>query len=150
MSKPRIDEFQFLPDRNLVKELKALIDAGIYTIEDLESDPNLKQILERGEQVSLSELYPGDTVMVYDISNPKKSLIKGRVTYSGEFSTLGYNDKSLITEVGVRIYGRYCFAAPTLKRFIPQTLDVILGMDNYRIIRLKQDAPEQKDLLIEA
>ena len=110
------------------KLVAQLLAQGLLTETQLDN-PDLIEMVNNSEPWSLSSLSRGDEIFFLDTTDPANSMIKGVVVYSGEFETLGYNDKTLVTENGVRVQARNSFPSGSIQRiaqqFIPKTMDIV-------------------------
>lgn len=78
--------------------IRKLISEGLISISDLENE-DIRDLINQAEPWRIEDLQRGDEVFFLDITNPTETLIRGKVIYTGEFTTLGYNDKTLVTEL---------------------------------------------------
>jgi hypothetical protein len=130
MQQTRPNELQTnrLDNSQAGKLVRELIVQGSLTEEDL-GNPDLIDLVNRTEQwIGIKNLSAGDEIFIVDTQYPRE-MIRGVVVYAGEYSTLGYNDKTFVTVDGVRITYRKCLdqgvVTKMLRKVIPQQVDVI-------------------------
>lgn len=119
--------------------IRKLILEGLISTSDLENE-DIRDLVNQAEPWKLEDLQRGDEVFFLDITNPTETLIRGKVIYTGEFTTLGYNDKTLVTETGVRLSARRSFPnkriEALIQRLLPFQKDIVYISSTERLFRV--------------
>lgn len=119
--------------------VRKLISEGLILISDLENE-DIRDLINQAEPWRIEDLQRGDEVFFLDITNPTETLIRGKVIYTGEFTTLGYNDKTLVTETGVRLSARRSFPnkriEALIQRLLPFQKDIVFVSSSERLFRV--------------
>lgn len=131
-------------DQNRYKNSKAgkliadLIRNDLLTLEDLDN-PEIVDFINNTEPWSIRDLQRGDEVYFLDIRNPRYTMTRGAVIYSGMIQELGYNDKTLVQTPGVKIQGQHLFPGNPLSRLVNKILqrqiELTFLTENQRIFR---------------
>ena len=134
----QIDLYRF-HRTNAGKLINEYLEAGLLQPTDL-NNPDMVELINNSEPWSLRNLDRGDEIFIIDGLDPKGTMLRATVVYSGQFSTLGYNDKTLVRVSGVSVNARNSYPRNRIERGIqrvlPMNLDIIDLAPTQKVFRV--------------